>query len=181
MERRHHRSRLFGAARTSKENEPASDSQERLKGRKRPLLQTDRPHRQDIKAFQKLRTRQQRLVTRGLHGGIRQGELADRLAKEGGLPGFYLYHQQAGLRRGELHRNPRRASAGPDVHLSHRSSGEVARRDQRLQKEPIDGRIGIIERGQIDLAVPAGQQLVIGEQSVGELVGNEEVRFCGPA
>ena len=54
----------------------------------------------------------------------------------------------------------------------------MARRDHWLQKQPIDGFVRVIERRQIDFPVPAGEQLVVGDQPVREVVGKEQPAFA---
>ena len=54
-------------------------------------------------------------------------------------------------------------------------SGDVAGRQERLENQAIDGRVGIIERGQVDFGVPEREQLQIGEQRIREFRRNRQI------
>ena len=49
-------------------------------------------------------------------------------------------------------------------------------RQDRLDEKPIDRLITIGERGEIDLAIPAVEQFVVRDETVRELVVQEEAR-----
>ena len=51
-------------------------------------------------------------------------------------------------------------------------------RENRLEKQPIDGLVRVFQRGQIDLPVPAGEQLVVGARAFEEVVGEKSPAFA---
>jgi len=57
----------------------------------------------------------------------------------------------------------------------------VANSDHRLQKKPINGRVGIVQSGEVNLAVPPGEELVVSGQPLNQVVGQEEAGPGSPA
>jgi hypothetical protein len=57
----------------------------------------------------------------------------------------------------------------------------VTRGYDRLEQQPIDGCVRIIERGEIDLLIPPGEQFEIGDQPVAQFLIQEQVRLRGPS
>jgi hypothetical protein len=54
------------------------------------------------------------------------------------------------------------------------SGGEMPCGKNWLEEEPIDRLVRIFERCQVDLAVPAGQEFVIGNQARGKRLVKED-------
>ena len=50
----------------------------------------------------------------------------------------------------------------------------MTRRQNRFQEKPIDRFIGVVQRGQVDLPVPARKQFVIRHELSGENVGEKQ-------
>ncbi len=50
---------------------------------------------------------------------------------------------------------------------------------ERFQKQPIDGRVQIVEGGQIDLPIPAKKELEVGDEAIGKSRRNGDVRLGG--
>ena len=73
---------------------------------------------------------------------------------------------------GELERNRRRAAAGAGVEQRPRILGDVPRGDHRLDQQPIDRLVFAFrrqsERGEVDLGVPLGEELVVGLEILDE-------------
>ena len=130
-------------------------------------------------------TREELFIPRCLNPGFNQLEVPHCLAKKRGLPRFHLHHRQAHAGGGQHHGNCRRTAAGPYVHQPDWTAwsgiGQVTRGYDGLEQQPIDGGVRIIERGEIDLLIPPGEQFEIGDQPVAQLLRQEQVRLRGPS
>ena len=67
------------------------------------------------------------------------------------------------------------------ISLIARHSRKVARGNHRFQKKAVDCGIGVVERGQVDLPVPALQQLVVETELFRQVVGKEHAGLRCPA
>ena len=193
-ERRGDKRRGIGAGRCSEEQDPATQAEKRLNAGEELLLHPHGPHADEVLRLVKLGPCKEVLRSHGLHRGVREVELAGRLAKERRFAGLGLHHHQRKRRNGDFQRDGRRAAAGPDVEqagmraktrpLSLRVRPvEVPGRDQRLDEQPIDGLIrGVFQgkRGEIDLLVPDLEQAVIGTQGLSRPGVKADIRLAGP-
>ena len=59
--------------------------------------------------------------------------------------------------------------------------GKIACGDQRLEQQPVDGFVQVLERREVDLPIPAREELVVPRQPVGERIADEDVVLGGPA
>jgi hypothetical protein len=50
----------------------------------------------------------------------------------------------------------------------------MAGRQNRLQEKAIDRFIRIVQRGQVDFAIPVGQQLVVSDKAIGQVAGQKD-------
>lgn len=110
-----------------------------------------------------------------LNGGMRQVENTDRLPKKCRLPSLYLDHRQIELRKRQGERDGGRAAAGTDVKKPAGFRANVPRRHQGLQQQSVYRFIQVVERGEIDLAVPAEEKVEEGGQPVGQRVGDGNI------
>jgi hypothetical protein len=144
-------------------------------------LSPDRAKGHDILGFVELGPRQQLLVSGGFNLRAHERQLPNRLAQEGGLARFDLHHRELNIRKSQLERNCRRAASRADVHEPLGCRGNVPGGHERLEQEPIDTFIHVLNRSEIDLPIPSGQQLVVRDELFGKEIGNKEVRFGGSA
>ena len=117
--------------------------------------------------FVQLRTREQLFVSTGFHAARSvkpRCRTASRRNADFRAFTSTIVRPNLGTER-KRQRNGRGAAAGADVHeLWTTGRGEMTRGDDRLQQQPVDRLVRILERGQIDLPVPTGEKLVVGDQ-----------------
>jgi hypothetical protein len=115
----------------------------------------------------KLRPGQKLLVAARLNSTVRQIEHADRLAEKCRLPSLDLHHRQGRKRSRQLERDGWRSAAGADIHDPSLLRGKVAGRQKRLEQQTINRLVRIVQRSEVDLAVPVSQKLVVGDEAIG--------------
>ena len=131
--------------------------------RQRSRLDPNGPNRQEIERLMKLWTRQELLEAGRLNRAVGDLEVPERLDKEDCLARLCFDKRQSRGSVRQPERNCRRAAARPDVD-DRRGRGQMARCHDGLDEQPVDRfvvRIGQRERGEVDLGVPARQQLEI--------------------
>ena len=143
-----------------------------------PDFDPHRPQRQDIERLVQLRPRQQLLVAARLHVAVRRAR-ATRIASRRNADFLAFTSTIVSDGRGSRpasseSRETRRRTRRPSTLARLDGRREMPDGQHRLEQQPVDRLVGIVERGQVDLAVPAGEQLVVGDQPVGELVGKEQ-------
>ena len=120
--------------------------------------------------------------------------MTDGLAEERRLARFRLDHEDVQRGDGDLQRDCRRPAPGANVEQARVQAKlrpvtlavdavEVARRDERLDEQPVDGFVrGVLQREgrEIDLFVPKLEQAVVGAQGLSGLRVQRDVRFPGP-
>ena len=94
------------------------------------------------------------------------------------LSRFDLDHREARARDRQPHGNRRRPPAGSDVHRRRLGAWEVPGCRKRFQEQPVDGVVRLVERRQVDLAIPAEEKLVIRGKPAAQIVWEKQSRFC---
>lgn len=152
-----HGARLFRPAGASEKHEDPADSDKRLEAGQNSLFEPHRPNRHNVGNFVKLWAGEEFFVSGGLYGGVRESQVSYGFPEERRLSGLGFDHAELTPRNREFHRDSRGAATGPDVHLS--DSGrlrEVACSGERLEEQPVDRLVGILESREVHLPVPAG-------------------------
>jgi len=166
---RRQRAGNFLASRRSEEQEQPARLEQCLKAPQNTRVSPNAAKRDDVRCFVQLGFREEFLVTRSLDARARQLQQQNGLPEKRGLPRLRFHHGQGHPGDGELQRKSGGAAAGSDVEHGRRRIRDVPRSDERLEQQAIDGLVGIVERGEIDLTIPERQQLVIGGQAVSQL------------
>ena len=110
-----------------------------------------------------------------------QLELTHRFTQKRRFSRFDLNHRQRQPWHRQLQWDGGRSSAGSDVHQLAGGCRHVTRRDERLQNQPVDRLVWILQRGQVDLLIPARQQRVERRQLLSQVVGEKQARTRGAA
>ena len=123
------------------------------------------------------RLREEFLITCRLDNRLFQSKGTHGFPQKGRLSRFCLDHGQTDSGRAQPHRDSRRAPAGADIHEICRLGRQLPRCDNRLQQETIDRFVGIIQRSQVDFAVPAIEEFVIGRELRDKIVWEKNAGF----
>ena len=110
-----------------------------------------------------------------------QLELTHRFTQKRGFSRFDLNHRQRQPWHRQLQWDGGRSSAGSDVHQLAGGCRHVTRCDEGLQNQPVDRLVWILQRGQVDLLIPARQQRVERRQLLSQVVGEKQARTRGAA
>ena len=62
-----------------------------------------------------------------------------------------------------------------DIHEATASGRKVPRRHERFQQQPVHGLVDVLDRREVDLPVPAAEELVVRRQPIGDPLGEEQV------
>ena len=138
--------------------------------------------------------RKQVLSPDGFNGGVGQVEMPDGFPEKRRFAGFRLDHYETERGNRDLEGNRRRPPARPDVEQARVRAevgplsvtvraAEVARRDQRLDEQPVNRLVWSVfqrEGGEIDLLVPEFEQAIVGRQGFNDLGLQGDIRLAGP-
>src|SRR5262249_39317359 len=128
------------------------------------IRQFDATSRDQVNPEDFTRPRRQFLESAIYDGYIAEIQGAGNLAQESSLPASSLDHHEGGIRANDLQRNGRRSPARPEINPLQWVRAYLGRRNQRLDEQTIDRRIGITgqrQSSEIDLGIPASEHLAV--------------------
>ena len=159
---------------TSEQQDVAARPQKRLHRIEHPHLDPNGSHAYEIEGFVQLRSGQKLFHSSGFNIGRPQTELTGSVPEKRGFTDLRFHHGELETGKRQLQRNCWRASSRPDVHESGRRSRDISRREQRLQKQPVDSLVWIGERRQVDLLIPPEQKGIKRFDLLNKLIVEEE-------